>query len=238
MLKITLGLFTLILVYSPPLKAEEGSTYSFGWLDKDKEVYVLQGKKFQKARSFMLDVGVGATWSNPFVSATVLQGRLSYFFVETWGLEFLGSKANGKENNNATDLQGGYNGSMPGVNPFIRIIDYYWALNLVWSPFYSKINLFDGIVYMDIPIGLGYVSVTEKTNAESVSSSSPDSYTSAMVSGFLFEISGLFYLSKVFDIRIDLIGVNYKDKVPNGNGTTTRQFTGSWNLMVGLGFRI
>jgi hypothetical protein len=42
---ILLALFTFL---SPKIYSSEGSTYSFDWLDPDKEVYVLQNRKFRK----------------------------------------------------------------------------------------------------------------------------------------------------------------------------------------------
>ena len=92
------SLISLLFIYSTNIHSSEEDLYSFSWLDQDKEVYVLQNRKYRKDGSFYLSGGGGITTSGAFVNAFTLQTKVGYFFKEDWGLEFLFSKNFGKEN--------------------------------------------------------------------------------------------------------------------------------------------
>ena len=68
--------------------AAEGDTYNFSWLDPDKEVYVLQNRRYRKDSRLYVNVGGGIATSGAFVSSGNLQGRIGLFAMEEWGLEF------------------------------------------------------------------------------------------------------------------------------------------------------
>ena len=86
------SLIPLLFIYSTNIHSSEEDLYAFSWLDQDKEVYVLQNRKFRKDDSFYLSAGGGITTSGAFVNAFTLQTKAGYFFKEDWGLEFLFSK--------------------------------------------------------------------------------------------------------------------------------------------------
>ena len=241
MQKILVNLIVALLLFTPKLFAEEGSTYQFGWLDKDKEVYVLQNREYKKVNTINLNVSFGMSLSEAFVDETMIQGRLGYYFWESWGLELLYSSNSGKTNSNYAGITGGYGkgtSSGPGSTPYVNIIDSYTAFIINWAPFYSKINLFNGIVYLDWSFGLGGVSVSEKNNAQLVAAGGTgESYQSETSMGLLFQTSWIFYLSRSFDIRLDLIGLSYSALAPTGNYTTAKQTTSQWDAVLGVGFR-
>ena len=62
------------------LVAGESSTYDFSWLDPDKEVYVLQNRKFRKKRSLFVSGGGGKTLSGAFVDSNSITGAHGIFF--------------------------------------------------------------------------------------------------------------------------------------------------------------
>ena len=88
--------FVLILFVSifstTTLQAGEKSTYSFSWLDSDKEVYVLQNRRFSKQGRMHLNAGYGMTLSGAFVDATSIQGKVGFFLTEEIGLEVMYAK--------------------------------------------------------------------------------------------------------------------------------------------------
>ena len=86
-------------------RAGESSTYSFSWLDPDKEVYVLQNRKFRKKRSLFLNLGFGKDISESFVDSTQIQGRVGFFFKEDYGLGLLYSQNRGKDSDSAESVQ-------------------------------------------------------------------------------------------------------------------------------------
>ncbi len=242
MQKILVNLIVFLLLFTPRLFAEEGSTYEFGWLDKDKEVYVLQNREYKKVNTINLNVAFGMPISEAFVEGTMIQARLGYYFWESWGLELLYSKNSEDTNTTGNDLVSGYGGSVPKTTPWVNLVDSYTGIIVNWSPFYSKINLFNAIVYLDWTFGLGAVSVSSKNNTEQMLNYSAGSaefaFTDAKAStGFLFQTSWIFYLSKSFSIRADLISINYSADAPSGSGTTSKQSVGEWDAVLGVGFR-
>ena len=138
--------------------AGEGSTYNFSWLDKDKEIHVLQNRKYRKKHNIFIHAGGGFTASGAFTKAWILQGEASFFFHEEFGIEGFYTLTNTEENDVTTFLKTNYR----DLNPFKREAQNYVGGLLLWSPFYSKINTFNIIVYMDWIFGLGYGTINEK----------------------------------------------------------------------------
>lgn len=240
MQKILVNLIVVLLLFTPKLFAEEGSTYQFGWLDKDKEVYVLQNREYKKVSTINLNVAFGMPISEAFADGYMVQARLGYYFWESWGLEILYSKNSESVNQTGNDLKTGYGGAGPGTTPWVNLVDSYTGLIVNWSPFYSKINLFNAIVYLDWTFGLGAVSVSSKNNTQQFvqnETSLPFSFESATSTGFLFQTSWIFYLSKSFSVRADLISINYSADAPSGSGKTAKQAVGEWDALLGVGFR-
>jgi len=62
--------------------ASEKSLYDFSWLDKDKEIYVLQNRSFRKDGKLFVGLTVGETVAKAYVEGMVGQGRIGYFFKE------------------------------------------------------------------------------------------------------------------------------------------------------------
>ena len=91
-------LFLIFIMLGKESYSGESSTYNFSWLDPDKEVYVLQNRKFRKKRSLFLKAGFGKSLSGSFVDSTQLQARAGFFFKEEYGVGVLYSKNNGKAN--------------------------------------------------------------------------------------------------------------------------------------------
>ena len=74
-----LALFLLLsLVLSTQAFASEKDIYEFSWLDPDKEVYVLQNRKYKKSGHIHLNAGGGVTTSGAFDDSTAIQGN-KYF---------------------------------------------------------------------------------------------------------------------------------------------------------------
>ena len=204
-------LFSLIalILFIPDSLASENSAYNFSWLDPDKEVYVLQNRKFRKSGRVHFNAGYGMTTSGAFVDGSVLQGRVGFFFAEEWGLEFLYAQNKGKEND-AFDLAVNDGGS--GTIPFRRITQGYMGGLLLWSPFYAKINTFNKIVYLDWILALGYGKLTEKNNKATVvaGSATPLADNELDHNAFIWGTALKFYMTRYFHARVDLTGLYYE----------------------------
>jgi outer membrane beta-barrel protein len=195
-------------LFVPVLKASEKDIYEFSWLDPDKEVYVLQNRKFRKVNHPYLNLGGGITTSGAFVDSTAIQGRVGYFFTENFGFEGLYSKNSGKENDTAATVR-----PQPGTagsKPFRRIVDSYMGGMVLWSPFYSKINTFNKIIYMDWVFGLGYAQLKEHNNRlEIPDATSTTTPTFESHSGLIWDVGMKFYIDESFSIRTDLTAIHY-----------------------------
>ncbi|MEI8346284.1 MAG: outer membrane beta-barrel domain-containing protein, partial [Pseudomonadota bacterium] len=192
-------------------RASETSVYSFTWLDPDKEVYVLQNRKYRKVHKLHISAGYGMTTSGAFVTSSAVQGRLGFFALEDWGAEFVYSKNNGKENETALAVR--HNGSSgAGAIPFRRIVDNYMGGLLQWSPFYAKINTFNKVVYMDWILGAGYAKLQETNNRLYVRTpSDPGNHeTTEDHNGPMWGTAFKFYLTEYFYVRLDLTGIHYR----------------------------
>ena len=220
--------------------SSESDIYDFSWLDPDKEVYVLQNRKFRKNGRPYVNAGGGVTTSGAFVNSSNLHFRGGFFFREEWGIEGIYSLNYGKENETAASLRGEGNDSSTAVNaiPFRRIVQSYYGAMLLWSPFYNKINTFNKVFYMDWMFGLGYGTLNEEHN-EPEYNSFGDNKTEKEEShsGFLWQTALQFYLTQNWNIRLNLITMNYSATIPSSRGEEGKET--SWNhhydLSVSLG---
>ena len=229
--KLSTLFLLLSLIVSSKVFANEKDIYEFSWLDPDKEVYVLQNRKFRKSDRLYVNVGWGMTTSGAFVDASAIQGRIGYFFSEDFGLEGLYSKNSGKENTTAAGIR--TNSGSGSSTPFRRIVDSYSGAMVLWSPFYSKINTFNKIVYMDWIFGVGYGQLKEKNNKLNVTTGGIDkTETSESHNGIMWEAGLKFYLDTSFSIRTDLTALHYKAISVAG----TNQYYSNFDATISLGY--
>lgn len=231
--KLKALLLLLSLISTSQIFASEKDIYEFSWLDPDKEVYVLQNRKYRKAGHLHVNAGGGITTSGAFVTSTAIQGRVGYFMTEDFGLEGVYSKNSGKENDTAKGVRSsGPQGT--GTTPFRRIVDNYWGVMALWSPFYSKINTFNKIVYMDWIFGVGYAQLKEKNNKLAFQSAAlANQETLESHSGLIWEAGMKFYLSESFSLRADLTSVLYS---ANNIATAGTSLKTNYDATLSLGY--
>jgi len=232
--KLNLSLFLFLSTFS--VFAGENSHYDFSWLDPDKEVFVLQNRTYQKDGNFYVNIGGGFTASGAFVDSLNMQSRFGFFFTEELGIELLYSKNSGKENDTALSVrnQGG-----AGSIPFRRIVDQYYGAYFLWSPFYAKINTFNKILYLDWILGVGYVNMAENNNRKEFSNSGTgdnnlESETHHCLS---WDIGLKFYLSKSFDIRMDLTALHYQAESALGLNSNEKNWYSHYDVSFSLGYK-
>lgn len=232
--KVLTSLVLFILTFTTNLFASEKDVYEFSWLDPDKEVFVLQNRKYRKAEKAYVNLGGGITTSGAFVDSTSLQGRLGYFLTEDYGLEVLYAKNSGAENDTAKGVRNSGGGGT-GTTPFRRIVESYMGGMFLWSPFYSKINTFNSIVYMDWIFGLGYAQLKEKNNKLrfTLGQIAEGQETSESHSGIIWEAGLKFYISESFNIRTDLTAIHYS---ADNIATTGSSYKSNFDATVSLGY--
>jgi outer membrane beta-barrel protein len=226
--------YVMTLLMSALVFADEKSLYEFSWLDKDKEVYVLQNRKFRKDGSLYVGGTIAKTLSGAFIDSYGGTVRGGYFLKEDWGFEFVYGKNSGQENDTANGVK------EQGTVPFYRKIDSYTGAMLMWSPFYSKINTFNRIFYFDWMFGLGVANIKTLDNRNKFDTSSTDfnQLTSENSFGALWNTGFRFYISENWSLRLDFTGLNYKaakTKKAQGAGSTTTADKIFSNYDLGLG---
>ncbi len=222
------------LVLSTATMASESSLYDFSWLDKDKEVYVLQNRKFHKKGTMNLALGFGMTVSGPFVDATAVQGRVGFYPLEDWGAELLFSYNSGKENENAKGVKA------QGAYPFRRITQDYLGGMVQWSPFYAKVNTFNKIIYVDWYIGLGFAKLDEKNNRLFVIEDPEARDVKESHNGILWGTGFRVFITNRWHVRLDLAGIHYSATkaaaiAQDGSGKT---YYNNYDLALSIGMSI
>ncbi len=201
-MKKLLGL--LLLFTTSFVFAAENSVYDFSWLDKDKEIYVLQNRKFRKDKTFYLGATFGKSLSGAFIDR--LSGSLygGFFFTENWGLELSFTKASNSENATHDAVK------EASTVAFYRKIETEMSAHIVWSPFYSKINTFNTIIYYDWLFGAGVSSIATKDNRKEFDTGSADSsdLTDDTSVAFSWFTGFRFFLSESWSARVDFRGTH------------------------------
>ena len=233
------SLIVLLFLYllTKDVFAGQRDTYSFTWLDPDKEVYVLQNRKYRKVNSPYLNLGGGFTASGAFIDASHIQTRAGFFFYEEWGLEFLYSRNFGSENITAASVR---NHGGAGSIPFRRNTDNYMAFLLQWSPFYSKINTFNQIIYVDWMLGLGIAKLEESNNREEfMRTFALPKLREEIHDSLLWQVAMQFYLSQNFSMRLDLVGNHYQAQKPTSNsGPKDLSYYRNIDVCLSFGMRL
>jgi outer membrane beta-barrel protein len=231
LLKILSVLMFLNFFYLEAHGAED-NTYEFSWLDQDKEIFVLQNRKFRKKDRVYLMGGLGMTTSGSFVDSTNFQGRAGYFFKEEWGFELVYNKSSGKENSTAKSVRS----SGTGSTPFRRIIQNYMGGMILWSPFYGKLNTFNMVLYYDWFIGLGLATVDEENNRKELDTNGLDkSQTAESHSGLMWCTAWKFWITQNWSARLDLTAIHYKAQTALKNTTKDNETTYSnFDLSAGI----
>lgn len=227
-------LLALSLMLSAIVVAGEKSVYEFNWLDKDKEIYVLQNRRFRKSGSFYVGATGVKTLSGAFIDSYGGSARAGFFFREDWGVEFAHGKNSGSENDTAKGVL-----DQTSV-PYYRKIDSYTGAMLMWSPFYSKINTFNRIFYFDWMLGLGAASIKTLDNSRRFANTSDTSMTSENLMGVLWNTGLRFYINESWSVRVDITGLNYQAKksrrVNAGNELKTNKVFSNYDLGLGLNY--
>jgi outer membrane beta-barrel protein len=226
---LTVPLVTATFV-SPAYAADpaEEDEYNFSWLDPDKKVYVLQNRKYQKAKKLALFVQGGANLSNPYRSELMGIPRASYWFTEQFGVEAFFSLVDSAENDNFNALE---NVSASAL-PFVRKTKSYFGALFTWTPWYAKINMFNKILYFDwfIFAGGGQMGTAINLNnrAGLAANFRDDTHFAAY-----FGTGQTFYVTRHFLVRWDLIGAAFKAAGADNRSESTRT---NYDFALGVGY--
>lgn len=212
--------------------AAENNVYDFSWLDKEKEVYVLQNRKFRKKGTFYVGGTYGQSVSGTFIDSSEFNVLAGFFFSEDWGLEFSYLSAEGTENKTYESIQA------QSAVAFFRQIESATTAMLVWSPFYSKINTFNKIFYYDWMFGLGLSNVSTTDNRKEFSGGADSNQlVEEDLSGVAWMTALRFYINENWSSRIDFRGMHLNaDAAINGENDTKKRWTNYYTINFGINY--
>lgn len=227
-------LFLCAVVMSSVALASEKSVYEFSWLDKDKEIYVLQNRKFRKVGKVYVGASGVKTTSGAFIDAYGANVRAGYFFSEDWGIEGIFGKSSGSKNTTARGVE-----DNQGPKAYYRKVDSYMGAMAMWSPFYSKINTFNKVFYYDWMLGLGIAQIKSLDNRNEFDPSAGSSLTSESNIGAIWNTGIRVYMNENWSLRIDFTGMHAKPeqaKQNNGNEIKSNSIFSNYDLGIGLNY--
>ena len=226
-----LWLMIVAASWAESAEPSEDDEYNFKWLDPDKKIYVLQNRKYQKARKVLISGMVGTAWSNPYRSAVSLDPRIAFYFSEALGVEAFYTNLKNSENSTFKAL----GSTNTPVLPIVREIRGQYGLLLHYVPWYSKINVFNNILYFDWYFSAGYGALETALDTRAKITDAPI-YETANISAFFVGTGHQYHLSQTFVIRLDFTGAFYNAPLAGNTGESSL-FT-NYIFGAGLGLRL
>lgn len=230
MLKISIIALTLMMMMTNRTHAGEESLYDFLWLDPDKKVYVLQNKLYKKEHSFYFDVGYISNFTSKFQDTRGFGARAGYYIHEEWGLEVFYNKYSNSNNDDFHNVR-----LINEAEPFIRRMDSSYGANIVWSPFYGKINTFNKIFYFDWSFAAGLAKVNTESNIKTVrignvkSSFEKESYT-----GGVLKSNVKLHLTEKIHVGLEYMNTYYM--APGPKDPKNDKLRTNTDIMISVGF--
>lgn len=206
--------------------ASEEEQFEFRWLDPDKKINVLQNRRYLKENQQMISLLGGPGSSNPYRNTWQLSARLSHFFSEFVGIEFFYSGVLNQTNDTFEQLKR----ATANVIPVVREVKYQAGAQVLWMPWYAKINVFNTIIYFDWYFGAGAAMVGTQLDTRT-NATNPPNYVNQKFGALVLSTGHLFHFSDHFGARLDVSGAFYR--APRF-GTSGDSSTVS-NYLYGLG---
>jgi len=230
MLKISIIALALMMMMTKRTHAGEESLYDFLWLDPDKKVYVLQNKLYKKEQSFYFDVGYISNFTSKFQDTSGFGVRAGYFIHEEWGLELFYNKYSNKNNDDFDNVR-----LINQAEPFIRRMDSSYGANLIWSPFYGKINTFNKIFYFDWSFGAGLAKVTTESNIKTVRLGNvANSYEKETYTGGILKSNVKLHVTENIHLGLEYMNTYYM--APGPKDPKNDKLRTNTDIMISVGF--
>lgn len=207
--------------------------YKFDWLDPDKKIYVLQNRRYRKARRMMLSGLFGFGLSDSYRNVYNVEPRISYFMSESWGFEAFFVQSFHRDNSTFEALQNAA-GTL-SVLPVIREIKNQVGANIQWVPWYAKINVFNTILYFDWYLSAGLGALSSEVNKAKRVGADADIETQNDL-GLFLGTGHMFHLGDSSVVRLDFKGVFYQ--APKFATSGDEIWFSNYNFSFGFGIKI
>ncbi len=221
-------LFLIGFVFLQPTVSYCDEEYNFSWLDPDKKVYVLQNRRYRKAERLGVYISGGLNLSNPFRTEYSAVPRVAFWLSEQFGFEAFYGLVSTSANATLTALRT----VSASALPFVRENRGYFGGVGTWTPWYSKLNFFNKILYFDwfVHAGLGQIQTAVDENTRATGS---PNYRLENLTTLFLGTGQNFFLNQHFQVRLDLIGMFYRAR--GADNVTTRTFS-DFDFTTGLGY--
>ena len=208
----------------------EDEEYSFKWLDPEKKIYVLQNRRYQKANRVLLSLMVGPGISNSYRSTYEIEPRFAYYFREDLGVEFFYTKGFNSPNNTFRALVQAVGSG--GPYPVVREMDSQFGALVHWVPWYSKINVFNKILYFDwyFSGGLGQMRTNLSQNATGAVTATEQLFS------FFLGTGHQYFITESMAFRINFQGTFYRAPIYGTSGDSV--YYSNYSFGLGLGWRL
>lgn len=200
----------------------------FLWLDPDKQVYVLQNRKYKKARKLELFLSGGLNLSNPFKTEFLGQPRLAYWFAEQFGIEAFYAFIGNSDNDTFKALRTVSTSALPFARENLSYVGGVFS----WIPWYAKLNFFNKILYFDWALNGGIGQVSTKVDLNN-SLAGDRNFKEESFTAFFLGTSQNYYLTRNWTVRLDLIGMFYSAK--GADNATTKMYK-NFDFTAGVGY--
>lgn len=232
MLKLTLVALGLVLMMTKETHAGEKSLYDFLWLDPDKKVYVLQNKLYKKENSFYFDLGYISNYTSKFQDTQGFQLRTGYYLHEEWAVELAYQHYNNSNNDDLNNVR-----KVSGIEPFIRRLNSAYGANIIWSPFYGKINTFNQIFYFDWSFGAGLSKINAESNMKTAKIKSAKSrFDAESYTGAVLKTNVKFHVRENVHLGIEYMNTYYMAPSAANPGSDSLRLNTDIILSVGFSF--
>ncbi len=215
---------------TPSPAPSDDDEYNFSWLDPEKKIYVLQNRRYQKAKKLLLSATVGPGFSNPYRSSLNVDPRLAYYFSESWGFEVFYTLTFNSENSVFKALQGA-----TATLPVVREVRSQLGAQLHWVPWYAKINVFNRILYFDwyFAGGAGSINVARDIRANAQAAEGP--YADEQYFAAYLSTGHYYHLSESLVVRMDITGAFYRAPIVVGG---EQGWFPNYNFGLGVGLKL
>jgi outer membrane beta-barrel protein len=201
----------------------------FLWLDPDKAIHVLQKKKHPKKNRIYTDIGLNKGLKNKFSDQSGVKFKGGYYVTENIAIEFQHSKNHHVKNIDYKNIK-----KVNGVEPFMRNINSSSGLNVIYSPFYGKINTFNKIFYIDWYFGVGGGTMEIEDNQETVDNPGIKSTFKSEKKSYNNVKTGIkAFMGKNSYLNFEYNDQYYKTKDPGEQNSTLKNNN---EVVLGIGF--
>jgi outer membrane beta-barrel protein len=225
-----LVLILLTTLTLPRAFSSEESLYDFLWLDPDKKVYVLQNKLYKKEHSFYLDAGYLSNFTSKFQDTDGFALKTGLYFHEEWGIEVFYHQYSNKNNDDFRNVR-----LINEAEPFIRRMRSSYGANLIWSPFYGKINTFNQIYYFDLSFGAGIARVNTDSNLATVRQDNvPNQYERESQTGAVLKTKVKLHLKENIHLGVEYMNTYYR--APGPKNPSLDKLRTNTDIIFSIGF--